>query len=136
VASVLGTTLHDEERVFAEQSSVVNYEVVLANKYSREMDGVKGRFDFIVDNNPASFACCLYHFARMMITYQELLEPGGMILTAEPGLSWRMRGRPAEWILRWADWQRLGQAMGMSVKRLTESVYAMQAELAALVRPR
>ena len=128
VSTVVGTTLHDEERVFSEGLGIQNYAVVRANKYSSaQMDQIGGRFDFIVDNNPASFACCLFHFACMMIRYAELLRnDGGLLLTAQGGLRWVVPGNDPNWSLGWDDWALLGGILGMPVARVMDSVCSMQ----------
>jgi MoaA/NifB/PqqE/SkfB family radical SAM enzyme len=127
VARVLATTLHDEERTFAEGLGIKNYAVVTANKFSEDMDRIDGEFDFIVDNNPSSFACCLFHFSRMMISYAELLKKdGGQLLTAQPGLSWVCPGNDRNWSFQWQDWARLGEILGMPARQVTDVVYSMQ----------
>ena len=131
VASVFGTTIHAEEIRFAERLGLKNYAVFLKNKFSRDMDTIPRGFDFIVDNNPSSFACCLFHFCRMMVSYAELLEPGGMILTAEPGLSFVVKSNPEQWSLTWTEWAYLADLLRMPASQLTEFVYAMQRPPAA-----
>ena len=127
VSMVLATTLHEEERIIAEGLGIENYAVVTANKFSEDMDGIGGHFDFIVDNNPSSFACCLFHFSRMMISYAELLKrDGGLFLTAQPGLSWVCPGNNPNWSLQWDDWEQLGEILRMPVRRVTDFVYSMQ----------
>ena len=116
VSRILGTTIHDEERIFAEKLGLENYIVVTANKFSDDMDNIDGHFDFIVDNNPSTFCCCLFHFSRMMVSYLGLLRrDGGLLLTDQSGLSWVCTGSNLNISLRWDDWERLGNALGMPV---------------------
>jgi SAM-dependent methyltransferase/GT2 family glycosyltransferase len=127
VSTVVGTTLHDEERILSEELGIENYAVVRANKYSEDMDRIAGSFDFIVDNNPSSFACCLFHFSRMMIAYGELLRrDGGLFMTAQQGWGWVVTGNASNWSLGWDDWALLGEILRMPVARVTDFVYSMQ----------
>jgi hypothetical protein len=126
VASIHGLTIHPEEREFAERLNIQNYAVSLTNKYSSEMTRIGRGFDFVIDNNPSLYACCLFHFCRMMVTYAEALRNGGAILTAEPGLSWVMPGADPAWSLSWKDWVRLGNELSMSTRQITPMVYAME----------
>lgn len=127
ISTVVGTTLHDEERVLSEELGLEKYAVVLANKYSEDMDRIAGNFDFIVDNNPSSFACCLFHFSRMMVAYVDLLRrDGGLFITAQQGWGWVVTGNDPGWSFGWDDWALLGEILRMPVARLTDFVYSMQ----------
>jgi len=127
VSWVLGTTLHDEERILSENLGLQNYAVVRANKYSEDMDQIGGNFNFIVDNNPSAFACCLSHFSRMMIAYIELLNSeGGLFLTARQGWAWVVTGNDPNWSLGWDDWAVLGEVLRMPVAQVGDFVFSMQ----------
>jgi len=126
VAAVVGTTLHDEERILSENEGIENYAVVRANKYSEDMDRIAGQFNFVLDNNPATFACCVFHFCRMMIAYLDLLRSEGVFLTAQPGWGWVVRGNDPNWSFGWNEWALLGEILRMPVSRVTNSVYSMQ----------
>lgn len=126
VETVVGTTIHDEERVLAESLGLANYSVVVANKYANDMDQVSGRYDFIIDNNPASFACCLFHFAKMLVTYVDLLNDSGILLTAEPGMHWVVTNNDPNWALSLEDWRRIGEIVGLRLEDLGADVYAMR----------
>jgi peptidoglycan/xylan/chitin deacetylase (PgdA/CDA1 family) len=89
-----------------------------------------GRFDLIVDNNPASFACCLFHLTRMMACYAELLAENGMLLAAEPGLRWTV-GDDTSWSLSWDDWVVIAETLSLQPKKLDEFVYCMRRPPAA-----
>jgi hypothetical protein len=126
VARVLATTLHDEETTYAEGLRIENYFVVKANKFSKDMDQINGPFDFICDPNPSSFACCLFHFSRMMISYTELLSKnGGLLLTEKRGLGWSTQPNDPQWALQWEDWAQLGEILRMPVRQVTDRVYSM-----------
>lgn len=126
VSRIQGTTVHIEERILAEELRLPHYEVVVANKYCSEMDNIVGPFDFIVDNNPSSFACCLRHFCLMMTHYAQNLGRRGSILTAQPGLGWATTNNNPIWSLDWDDWQFLGEALGLHSREFPNSVYALQ----------
>ena len=127
VAKVLATTLHDEEKVFSERLGVDGYSVVRANKFSDEMDHIEGHFDFIVDPNPSTFACCLFHFSRMLVSYTELLKKdGGLFITEKRGLKWVSTGNDPNWSFGWDEWARIGDILQMPVVQVTDQVYSMQ----------
>src|SRR5271170_1787717 len=83
VSAIHGITISPEEKDLAESLSLPNYTVSVTNKYSRKIANVHVRFDLVIDNNPASFTCCLFHFCRMMASYFAMLVDGGAIVTAE-----------------------------------------------------
>src|SRR5437764_8596280 len=58
VVRVDGLTAHPNEKAHADSLRIPNYRVVLLNKHSRELFRLRGAYDFIIDNNLASFACC------------------------------------------------------------------------------
>jgi hypothetical protein len=128
VGRIVALTIHDEERVFGEQLGIENYQVIMANKFSREADAISGYFDFIVDPNPSTYVCCVFHFARMMVTYADLLKrDGGLLLTEQRGLGWVSMTNNPNWSLAWEDWSRLGEHLRMPARRLTDVVYAIEA---------
>jgi hypothetical protein len=61
------------------------YRVLLHSKYDRNALQSE-TFDFIVDNNPATFACCLSHFAAMLELYAAVLAEDGRAVTDIVGL--------------------------------------------------
>jgi len=132
VEFIRGITIHDEERMFANNLAIVNYIVTTNSKYSANIASFTEKFDFIVDNNPSTFACCLFHFCTMLISYKKLLRDGGEILTAEPGLSCEGSTGDPNWSLRWSDWAYLGEVLAMPTRRLTEDVYSMHRRSATM----
>jgi hypothetical protein len=125
VAMIHGITLHQEEKARADRLRIPNYAVWVINKYSSGMTKIRGGFDFIVDNNPSSFACCFFHFCRMMVCYREMLCGGGVLLTDALGLGWVTTGGDSAWSLDWVDWVRLAEALTMTARQLTPTVYAL-----------
>jgi hypothetical protein len=99
--------------------------VKVINKFSREMTEVPDSFNFIIDNNPSSFACCLFHFCRMMVSYHGMLGVGGALLTDALGLSWVTTGGDPAWSFNWVDWVRFGDALTMSARQVTPTVYSL-----------
>ena len=126
VGSILGLTIQQDERAFAEAAGIANYRAFVGNKYSLRPDRFDEKFDIIVDNNPSTYACCLYHFARMMVAYRELLCDTGIILTDVKGLGWVAVNTDPRWSLYWSDWEFLGEALGMATIKLTKFVYGMK----------
>lgn len=124
---VMGTTLYGEEHDAAWKLNVNNYRVVRANKFCSDMDRIDGEFDFIIDNNPSTSSCCLFHFCRMLISYTELLKrDGGLFLTSQRGLSHVCSANDQNWILEWNDWALFGEFLRMPVLKVTDLVYSMQ----------
>jgi hypothetical protein len=126
IRRIRGTSIHTEEKIFAQKLNIPNYEVSVVNKYSKGMFSITGPFDFIVDNNPSTFSCCLFHFCRMMVYYAENLREGGAILTAQPGLGWVITGVDPNWSLNWDDWMRVGEALKLRVREVDDLVYSME----------
>ncbi len=124
-SAICGITLHQEEKALADSLGLPNYTVSVINKYSQGMANIGSEFDFIIDNNPSSFACCLFHFCRMMVSYNEMLRVGGALLTDELGLGWVVTDGDPAWSLSWENWVRLGEALKMSARQMTPSVYSL-----------
>jgi hypothetical protein len=104
LSEIRGITIAREEKNYAGRLSIPNYNVSVLNKYSDALaEIVGGKFNFIVDYNPSSFACCLYHFCQMMLNYREMLTPDGAVLTAKLGLGWVKTDVNPAWSLGWSD---------------------------------
>jgi hypothetical protein len=68
-ALIDGITVCQSEVARAQSLGITNYTVYFLNKYGREFSlTLKNRYDFVIDNNLASYACCKYHFYRMPIS--------------------------------------------------------------------
>ncbi len=89
-----GVTVNQQELDHAQTLNLPRYRVVLTNKYHRKFTQYFGSntYDYVVDNNPASFACCQYHFYCMIENYLTCLKPGGQILTDQRGMDWALLG--------------------------------------------
>ena len=121
-----GLTVNRAEKALADSQEIGNYAVYLLNKYSREFIlTIKHRFDFIIDNNLASFACCKFHFYLMLDNYVWSLKPGGQILTDQRGMDWVIE--ESRWKLTYEDLQALAEKFPLRAARLSDTVYSMQA---------
>lgn len=126
---IVGTTVTPGElahaRRWIESSGVGNYRVVLHNKYLGG-DGMAGEtFDFIVDNNPSTFGCCLTHFARMMDFYARSLAPGGQILTDRVGLGWSMAHSDPRWGFDAGDLAAFASLFGLETHEIGANVIVL-----------
>src|SRR5260370_22760596 len=58
-----GLTVSEAEKALADSLHLANYSVFLLNKYRREfLQRIEQRFEYVIEHNLASFACCKYHF--------------------------------------------------------------------------
>jgi hypothetical protein len=125
VQQIDGLTVCWNEKHVADALHLSNYRAFYLNKYSRELlTGLSGPYDFIVDNNLASFACCKFHFYRMIETYLHLLKPGGSILTDQSGMDWVIDD--PRWQLSFSDLVEIGTMFSAQVSKCTDSIYAIQ----------
>jgi hypothetical protein len=121
-----GLTVHQNEKARADALGIRNYTVYELNKYSPEFVAIITQtYDFIIDNNLASFACCKYHFAIMVENYLRVLAPHGQILTCQIGMD-AVHGEFG-WTMTYADLVSLESLFPVRVSKLTDVVYAMAA---------
>jgi hypothetical protein len=121
-----GLTVSESERAHAEALGIPNYRVYRLNKYAREFTRViDAKYDVIVDNNLAGFACCKFHFYRMLDSYVWALKPGGRILTDQLGMDWVFMGWEPRWRLSYADLVSLEEKFPLRAARVSETVYAL-----------
>jgi hypothetical protein len=118
-----GLTISLHEKRSADALGLPNYRTHLLSKYSPRLREVGGRFDVVVDNNLASFACCTYHLYVMFDAYLTLLAPGGRILTDLVGMQWS--AGDARWKLTFDDLVRLERKLPVVASRITDKVYAL-----------
>jgi hypothetical protein len=120
-----GVTLAEAELSRAQALRLDRYRVWRANKYGSDFSRLlEPGYDYIIDNNPASFACCRFHFARMLDHYRWALRGGGRILTDRQGLDWV--AEDPRWAMTFADLAESGDRFGLRALRLTESIYALE----------
>ena len=121
-----GLTVHQNEKTHADALGLPNYTVYVLNKYSPEFVSViANTYDFIIDNNLASFACCKYHFSVMFENYLRVLTSGGKILTCQIGMD-AYHGAFG-WVMTYADLISLESKFSMHVSKITDVVYAIAA---------
>jgi len=122
-----GLTVSEPEKVMADALEIPNYTVYLLSKYGREFLQVIGnRYDFVIDNNLASFACCKYHFYRMLDNYLWCMRPGARILTDQRGMGFTVEEDP-RWELTFDDLVGLETLFPLKATALTDTVYELRA---------
>jgi chitin disaccharide deacetylase len=123
-----GITISRAEKAHAESLCIPNYTVVVASKYDPAFSGsLPRKYDFIVDNNLSSYACCKKHFQKMMGSYARLLNPKGMILTDRRGMEWTL-GDP-RWKLTYHDLIEFGHEFDLIAGRVGSMVYFLYSQL-------
>src|SRR5216683_6895494 len=119
-----GLTVHQNEKTQADALGIPNYTVYVLNKYSPEFGAVLTKpYDFIIDNNLASFACCQYHFCVMFENYLRALASHGQILTCQIGMDAYVGA--FGWVMTYADLVSLERTFPMHVSKMTDVVYAI-----------
>src|SRR5712691_10551233 len=114
-----GLTVHQNEKTHADALGIPNYTVYVLNKYSPEFVSVLTKpYDFIIDNNLASFACCQYHFAVMFANYLRALTSHGQILTCQIGMDAYVGA--FGWVITYADLVSLLRTFPMLVSQMTD----------------
>jgi hypothetical protein len=120
-----GLTVSQNEKSLADSLGIANYTVYFLNKYSREFVlTIKHKFDFIIDNNLASFVCCKYHFYLMLDNYLWALKSGGQILTDQQGMDWVIEDQ--RWQLSYQDLHALERKFPVKASKITETVFSIQ----------
>jgi len=122
--AITGLTLSAAEKAHADALSITGYHVHIGNKYSHDLDAVHGPYQIIVDNNPASFGCCLTHFEQMLAGYARLLAPGGRLLTDREGMYWCYANGPMR--LRFEHLEAIAGAFPFHAERIDEHVFALR----------
>mgnify|MGYP001482052309 CR=1 FL=1 len=94
--NITGITISKKEILKAKSLNLVNYEVLLCDKYSLEFNDIlqKKRFDLILDTNLKSYSCCHKSFLFFMKNLASLLKKGGKIITSRKGMSWYKNLKP------------------------------------------
>jgi hypothetical protein len=114
---IVGVTVVPEEVRHAEASGLANYRALLHSKYDR--GALEGEtFDFIVDNNPATFCCCLIHFARMIEFYADVLAADGQVVTDRVGLGWITTHSHPRWSFDCDDLAAVARQAGFGCYRV------------------
>ncbi len=92
---VTAVTVSENERQCANNLALPNYSCFLVNKYSSEFSALlqPTRYDFVIDNNIASYACCRRHVERYLRGVSALLQDRGALVTHWLGMQWIMESR-------------------------------------------
>ena len=125
VKEIVGTTIDEPEMQVAAVLGLPNYRFVIHNKYSGGNEGVEGKFDFILDNNPTSPCCCLRHLAELFEFYSDKLAPGGQIVTDQEGLGWVPHDSNPRWSFDFDDLTAVARVAGLSAYRVNRTVYVL-----------
>jgi hypothetical protein len=121
-----GLTVSEAEKELADSLAIPGYTVHLLSKYGREFGvRVANRYDYVVDNNLASFACCKFHFHRMLDNYVWCMKPGGRILTDQRGMDFTVENDP-RWQLTYDDLVALEQRFPLVAGAVTDTVYELR----------
>ena len=121
-----GLTVHENEKTQADTLGIPNYTVCVLNKYSPAFVAViTNTYDFIIDNNLASFACCKQHFTVMFENYLRVLASHGQILTCQIGMD--VYHGDFGCVMTYADLVSLENTYPVHVSKLTDVVYAIAA---------
>ena len=76
----------------------------------------------------ASYACCKYHFYRMLDNYLRVMKPGGQILTDQRGMDFTVEDK--RWIFTFEDLQSLERKFSIRAARINDTVFALVSESA------
>jgi len=126
VAEIVGTTVVPAECRHGESLDLPNYRVLLHNKYLAA-GAPAGPFDFIVDNNPTTFGCCLKHLRAMLESYAAALAPGGRMVTDRQGLGWVSAGpgQNPRWAFDFDDLAAVAPLAGLGAWRHDETIFLL-----------
>jgi hypothetical protein len=130
-----GLTLHPNEQTHAATLALPHYTVYLLNKYSPAFRAVLSHhYAWIIDNNPAHFACCHYHFWLMWKNYLRALIPQGQVVTCQRGMN--AYQADCGWVMTYGDLLRLEERFSVQVAPLSDGVYVVQRSATKPVRRR
>ncbi len=94
--NITGITISKKEILKAKSLNLINYNVLLCDKYSLNFKSLlkKKKFDLIVDTNLKSYCCCQKSFSFFMHNLVKLLNYKGIIITSRRGMSWYKNLKP------------------------------------------
>jgi hypothetical protein len=123
---IVGTSIIPAEVEKARALGLPNYRAVLHNKYTGRAEDWADRFDFIVDNGPTTFCCCLSHLATMLEFYVASLGVGGQVVTDRVGLAWTdIPGGNPRWSFDLDDLAAAGEVVGLRASRVDRNIYVL-----------
>lgn len=87
---ITSVTVSENEKLVADSLALANYSCALINKYSTSFSNSveAAPYDFILDNNLASFVCCQRHFETYMRGLVSLMAEDGILATHWLGMQW------------------------------------------------
>lgn len=87
---ITSVTVSENEKQVADSLALANYSCALINKYSTSFSNSveAAPYDFILDNNLASFVCCQKHFETYMRGLVSLMAEHGILATHLLGMQW------------------------------------------------
>ena len=93
---IKGISISQNEIEHAKSQNITNYNISFLNKYkSAAFKKFKNeKFNFIIDTNIKSFACCIHAFENLFYQYYDLLAPLGQLITHTNGLKWTRIVKP------------------------------------------
>lgn len=125
VNSIDGLTVSKREKQYAQSLKLPNYQVFLLSKHAREvLLKIQTKYDYIIDNNLPSFACCRYHFFTMMDNYLWALKSEGRIITDEFGLGWACTD--PSFVMNFQGLVELEKSLPIKVTKLTDMVISIE----------
>ena len=92
-----GITISGNELEKANSLNISNYKIIFLNKYSNNSffdNNLDKSYDFIVDANLKSFACCNKAFDELIRKYVSMLKNDGAIITSIRGMNWSRIVKP------------------------------------------
>lgn len=123
---IVGTTVVPAERDNGRALGLANYHVALHNKYTGAAEGMADHFDFVVDNNPTTFCCCLAHLATMLEFYADKLGESGQFVTDRVGLGWtHVPGCNPRWSFGFDDLAAVGALAGLKATQVDRDVWVL-----------
>jgi hypothetical protein len=117
-----GITVMQEEKDYANSLNLSHYNVYLLNKYSDELNRLNFKYDFIIDNNLSSFACCKQHYLLMIRNYIDMLSTGGVLLTDQSGMNY---SEDYAFGIEYKDLQGFEKQFPVKIIKMTESVFSI-----------
>ncbi|MET0616648.1 MAG: hypothetical protein ABWZ54_02685 [Luteibacter sp.] len=123
VDAVVAVTVSVNEWRHAQTLDLPGYTPLLMNKHSEAFASAfgAGSFDYIVDNNLSSFACCQRHFERYVAAIADALADDGVILTHWLGMRWVLDvgvdDVESAWLLDETKLRTIATAFGLRLDR-------------------
>jgi hypothetical protein len=122
---IVGVSVDAAEIDVARSLSLANYVAIQNNKYVLSADAVDRRFDFIVDNNPTSTCCCIFHLANFFTFISANLADDGQLVTDSEGLAWVPDQANRGWSADFGALSAIATLAGLSSYRIDRHIYVL-----------